>query len=122
MAETSSNLKFSPNSDDESVKSNTPLYKKSKKKRDYDEPDRGHLGKKGRKGSITSINSQTSEGTYYTTMKSMTTYTSQFNLSHGCRRYAGATPQTAPQQFRQTRQEEEKGKANQSKATTKGEA
>ncbi|KAI8579992.1 hypothetical protein K450DRAFT_240077 [Umbelopsis ramanniana AG] len=63
MAETSSNLKFSPNSDDESVKSNTPLYKKSKKKRDYDEPDRGHLGKKGRKGSITSINSQTSEGT-----------------------------------------------------------
>ncbi|KAH8553049.1 SCA7, zinc-binding domain-containing protein [Umbelopsis sp. PMI_123] len=61
MAETSSNLKFSPISDDESVKSSTPLYKKTKKRRDYDEPDRGHLGKKGRKGSITSINSQTSE-------------------------------------------------------------
>ncbi|GAB5589777.1 SAGA complex subunit Sgf73 [Umbelopsis nana] len=64
MAETSSNLKLSPNSDDESVKSSTPLYKKSKKKRDYEDSDHGHLGKKGRKGSIASITSQTSdEGT-----------------------------------------------------------
>jgi hypothetical protein len=62
MAETSNNLKLSPNSDDDSVKSSTPLYKKSKKKRDYDDMDRGHLGKKGRKGSVTSIASQTSEG------------------------------------------------------------
>ncbi|CAM0137472.1 SAGA complex subunit Sgf73 [Umbelopsis sp. WA50703] len=62
MAEsTSKDLKLSPNSDDESVKSSTPLYKKSKKKRDNDDMDRGHLGKKGRKGSITSIASQTSE-------------------------------------------------------------
>ncbi|KAJ2964031.1 hypothetical protein NQZ79_g966 [Umbelopsis isabellina] len=62
MAESASkDLKLSPNSDDESVKSSTPLYKKSKKKRDNDDLDRGHLGKKGRKGSITSIASQTSE-------------------------------------------------------------
>jgi hypothetical protein len=75
MAETSSNLKLSPNSDDESVKSSTPLYKKSKKKRDYEDSDRGHLGKKGRKGSIASITSQTSDGRIKPTLNHSISFT-----------------------------------------------
>lgn len=95
MAESASkDLKLSPNSDDESVKSSTPLYKKSKKKRNHDDMDRGHLGKKGRKGSITSIASQTSEGA---SLRRLTYFDETFILicNLPChRRYASTTPQT----------------------------